>query len=46
MITFTDAASIIALFWTIFQQYKINTMCYKCPLRTEKTGLNNPSKSF
>jgi len=28
----------IALLWTIYQQYKINTMCYECPFRR---GSNN-----
>jgi len=31
----TLLTALIALLWTVFQQYKINSMCYECPFRKE-----------
>lgn len=31
MIDLSGAIAIVALSWTIYQQYKISTLCEKCP---------------
>jgi hypothetical protein len=31
------AAAVVALLWTIYQQYQISKMCAACPLRVEAT---------
>jgi len=30
-----DISALIALVWTMFQQYQINKMCAVCPFRTD-----------
>lgn len=34
----TLLTALIALLWTVFQQYKINSMCYECPFRKQSTN--------
>jgi len=34
MIDLSGTIAIVALMWTIYQQYRINKMCYECPFRT------------
>jgi hypothetical protein len=31
MIPYTDVAAIIAVIWSVFQQYQINQICKNCP---------------
>jgi len=34
MIEINSIILLITFIWTIFQQYKINSMCEKCPFRS------------
>lgn len=40
-IDFTGVAGIIALLWTMYQQYSISKMCGECPFRTKIESDNN-----
>lgn len=45
MIDISLAVALIALFWTIYQQYSIQKLCANCPFRKqaqEKEKINAP----
>lgn len=45
MIPYSDVAAILAMLWTIFQQYQINKICSSCPyLPANKEKEKNKNK--
>ena len=42
MIDLSSAIAVVALMWTIYQQYQISKMCTNCAFRMDKTGGQSP----